>query len=219
MKAKLLDKNGSLTGEIDLPPKPFEIKPNLSVIWQYVKTYLANQRQGNHKAKPRNEVSGGGKKPWRQKGTGRARVGSSRNPLWRHGGVTFPPIPRSHRLEMPKKMKRLALASILSDRAKENVIYVIDAFDFAKPQTKAMLSILSNAKINIERPTLIITQNCSENVYKSARNIEKIKITHIGELNPYQVITAVNIIFEKKALNIIEERYNNEVARPAQNNN
>ncbi|HDG68304.1 MAG TPA: 50S ribosomal protein L4 [candidate division Zixibacteria bacterium] len=205
IKAKLYDIKGNPAGEIELPENAFGIEPNVDVLWQYVKMYLANQRQGTHSAKTRGEVSGGGRKPWRQKGTGRARHGSIRSPIWRKGGVVFPPKPRDYRLRMPKKMRRLALASILSDRARENKVFVFEGFDLPKPRTKDFINILDNSEIDYKVSTLVITRNVEPNVIKSAKNIPKVKVTFSGELNPYQVITAENIIIEKSALEKIEE--------------
>jgi len=212
IKAKLYDKKGNPAGEIELPQKAFGIEPNADVLWQYVKSYLANQRSGTHSAKTQSEVSGGGKKPWRQKGTGRARAGSTRSPLWRHGGVIHAVKPRSYRQTFPKKMKKLALASALSDRAKENLVHVFDGFDVPAPKqnesprfTKNVTQLLKTAEINIQKPTLIITDSIELNLVKGAKNLENLDVTYIGELNPYQVLTAENIIVEKKALDKIEE--------------
>ncbi|RKZ34315.1 50S ribosomal protein L4 [bacterium] len=124
VKAKVYDINGNPDGEIELSEIAFGITPNKDILWQYVKVYLANQRVGTHCAKTRGEVAGGGRKPWRQKGTGRARQGTIRSPIWRKGGVAFPPKPRNHRLRLPKKMRRIALASILSDRANQGKVYI-----------------------------------------------------------------------------------------------
>ncbi len=205
MRARLFDKEGNPAGEVELPENAFGIKPNEAVVWQYVKTYLANQRVGTHSARTRGEVRGGGRKPWRQKGTGRARHGSIRSPIWRGGGVVFPPKPRDYRLKMPKKMRRLALASVLSDRARENLVSVFDGFDLPQPQTKRFIEIMRNADINIERPTLIITEKVEPNVIKSARNVKRVRVTHTGELNAYQVVISENIVVEKNALGKIEE--------------
>ncbi len=205
IKAKLYDIKGNPAGEIELPENAFGIEPNVDVLWQYVKVYLANQRQGTHSAKTRGEVSGGGRKPWRQKGTGRARHGSIRSPIWRKGGVVFPPKPRDYRLRMPKKMRRLALASILSDRAKENRVFVFEGFDLPKPRTKDFINILDNSEIDYKVPTLVITRDVEPNVIKSAKNLPKVQVTFAGELNPYRVITAENVIIEKSALEKIEE--------------
>lgn len=205
IKAKLYDIKGNPAGEIELPENAFGIEPNVDVLWQYVKMYLANQRQGTHSAKTRGEVAGGGRKPWRQKGTGRARHGSIRSPIWRKGGVVFPPKPRDYRLRMPKKMRRLALASILSDRARENKVFVFEGFDLPKPKTKDFINILDNSEIDYKVPTLVITRRVEPDVIKSAKNLSKVQVTFAGELNPYRVITAENVIIEKSALEKIEE--------------
>ena len=204
-KAKLYDKLGNPKGEIELPPEVFDRKPKPAVVWQYVKVYLANQRLGTHSAKTRSEVRGGGRKPWRQKGTGRARHGSIRSPIWRHGGVAHPPKPRDHRLRMPKKMKRIALYSVLSDRAKENLVHVFEGFELEAPRTKEMLNILNNAGIDISRKTLIITDEVNPIVVKSADNIKNVRVTHTGELNAYQAITSENLIIEKSAIERLKE--------------
>jgi len=203
--AKLYDKNGNSTGEMELPDSAFGITPNAGLVWQYVKVYLANQRVGTHSAKTRAEVAGGGKKPWRQKGTGRARQGTISSPIWRKGGVTFPPKPREHRLKFTKKMRKLALASILSDRANESRIHIFEKFDLPEAKTSICTEILENSNIEFKRPTLIITNSVEPTIVKSIRNIPSVKITHTGELNTYQVITAENIIIEKNALSKIEE--------------
>ncbi len=204
-KAKLYDSNGNIVGEVGLPDIAFSIEPNTAVLWQYVKTFLANQRVGTHSAKTRSEVRGGGRKPWRQKGTGRARHGTIRSPLWRKGGVVFPPKPRSYRLKFPKKMRRLALASALSDRARENLVHIFEGFNIDEPKTKRFVEIFQNAEIDINRPTLVITNTVQQNLVKSANNLEKVNVTHTGELNPYSVLVAENIVIEKTALDKIEE--------------
>ena len=204
-KAKLYDSNGNILGEIDLPDTVFNVEPNEAVLWQYVNVYLSNQRSGTHSAKTRSEIRGGGSKPWRQKGTGRARQGTRSSPLWRTGGVAFPPKPRSHRKKLPHKMRKIALASALSDRAREKLVHIFQQFEIDKPRTKQVLEILGNAEIDVTKPTLIITNNAEPNLVKSARNIEKIQITHTGELNAYYVLVAENIIIEKNALAKIEE--------------
>lgn len=212
IRAPLYDKSGNRSGEIELPAKPFELKPNEAVVWQYVNYYLANQRTGTHSAKTRSEVSGGGRKPWPQKGTGLARHGSIRSPLWRKGGVIFPPKPREYRQRLPKKMKRLALASVLSDRAKENRIFVFEDIKFEKPETKKLLTILENSGIEYSRPTLIITDVSSPEIYKSASSIPKLLVTHIGQLNAYEAIKSYNLIIFKKALLKLKELYGNETS-------
>ncbi|RKZ27325.1 50S ribosomal protein L4 [bacterium] len=204
-KAKIYDSSGNVSGEVELPDVAFGIEPNEAVMWQYVKTYLANQRRGTHSAKTRGEVRGGGSKPWRQKGTGRARQGTRTSPIWTGGGVVFPPKPRSYRLKFPKKMRKIALASALSDRAKENLVHIFERFEVPEIRTKAVIEILKNAEIDMNRSTLIITDGVKPDLLKCARNIEKLKVTHTGELNTYFVLNAENIIVEKNAISKIEE--------------
>ncbi len=204
-KAKLYDESGNITSEIELPDSAFGIEPNEAVMWQYVKTYLANQRSGTQSLKTRGEVRGGGTKPWRQKGTGRARQGTRSSPIWAGGGVTFAPKPRSYRLKLPKKMRKIALASALSDRAKENMVHIFEKLEVSEIKTKTVVEMLDSAEINIDRSTLIITNSVQKNLLKSAHNIPKIHITHTGELNPYQILDAENIVIEKAAISKIEE--------------
>jgi len=204
-KAKLYDKQGNATGEVELSDIAFGIEPNKHVLWQYVKAYLANQRVGTHSAKTRAEIRGGGKKPWRQKGTGRARQGTFTSPIWRSGGVAFAPKPRDYRQRFPKKMKKLALASILSDRASDNLIHVIEAFNVEEIKTRSVIDILDNSQINFEKSTLIITGSVKRLLVKSAGNIPGLTVTHAGELNAYQIINTENIIIERNALKKIEE--------------
>ncbi len=204
-KAKLYDMNGNATGEIELPDDAFGIEPNEAVMWQYVKTYLANQRSGTQCLKSRADIRGGGAKPWRQKGTGRARQGTRTSPIWKGGGVTFAAKPRSYRLRLPKKMRKLALASALSDRAKSNMVHIFERLEISEIKTKTVTEMFGNAEIDIGRSTLIITNSVQKNLLKSTNNIEKVNITHTGELNPYQILDAENIIIEKNAISKIEE--------------
>jgi len=208
IKAKFHTKSGEPAGDVELPEAVFGIEPNTAVLWQYIKAYRANQRRGTHSAKRRSDVRGGGKKPWRQKGTGRARQGTRTSPLWKGGGVTFAPKQRDYRIVLPKKMRRLALASALSDRAKENMVYIFEEFEVSQPKTKAVVEILNNAEIDTKRPILIITNSVKRDVVIGSRNIDRLQVTHMGELNPYQVLCAEKIIIEQEALNKIEELYN-----------
>ncbi len=203
MNATLYNSNGQKQGSIDIPEEVFGIEPNEGLLHQYAVTYEANQRQGTHSAKTRTEVSGGGRKPWRQKGTGRARVGTTRSPLWRHGGVTFAPKPRDYRKRFPKKMRRLAMFSILSDRAKEGRVAIIEVPDFEKPSTAKFKELMNNT--GLEDRTLFVTANSDKKIYLSGRNIEGVEITHMGELNPYQVLKTENVLISTDALNLIKE--------------
>ena len=203
MNATLYNSNGEKQGTIDIPEEIFGIVPNEGILHQYAVTYEANQRQGTHKAKTRTEVSGGGRKPWKQKGTGRARAGTTRSPLWRHGGVTFGPTPRSYRKRFPKKLRRLAILSILSNRANEGRVGIMEPPTMDKPSTAQLLKIMANT--GLEDSILFVTANSDKNVYLSSRNIPKVKVTHMGELNPYQVLGTGNIIISTDALNLIKE--------------
>jgi len=200
----LLNREGKNIGEIELPENAFGRKPNEAVVHQYVEVYLANQRQGTHSTKNRSEVSGGGRKPWRQKGTGRARVGSIRSPIWRHGGVTFGPSPRSYRKSMPKKMRRIALASALSARSSEKAIFVFEDIDASSNKTSALKAILAEAGVHGNK-ILLITAAPEKNLVLAGRNITGVEVTFTGELNPYQVVRAENIMVTKGALQLIEE--------------
>ncbi len=204
-KAKLYDKQGNNKGNVELPDIAFDCKPNKDVLWQYVKMYNANQRLGTHSAKTRSEIRGGGRKPWRQKGTGRARAGTATSGLWRSGGVIFPPKPRDYRQYMPKKMKKIALSSALSDRAKENLIHVFEGFDIESPKTSDLIKIFVTAELNINKHILIITNSIENELLLSARNIQNICVKFTGEINAYEVLKAENIIIEQNALEKIEE--------------
>jgi large subunit ribosomal protein L4 len=189
-KAKLYDKQGNNKGNVELPETAFDCKPNKDVLWQYVKMYNANQRLGTHSAKTRSEIRGGGRKPWRQKGTGRARAGTTSSGLWRSGGVIFPPKPRDYRQYMPKKMKKIA---------------VFEGFDIESPKTSELIKIFDTAKLNINKPILIITNSIENELLLSARNIQNICVKFSGEINAYEVLKAENIIIEQNALEKIEE--------------
>ncbi|MFP4458604.1 MAG: 50S ribosomal protein L4 [Candidatus Zixiibacteriota bacterium] len=205
LKAALYNSNGENAGDIELPVDIFGIEPNEAVVHQYVKAYLANQRQGSAKVKTRSEVSGGGRKPWRQKGTGRARVGTIRSPLWRHGGVIFGPSPRSYRSRLPKKMKRLALLSVLSDRASEEKIDIIESPKIDKPSTREVKSLINKVETGDDKKILMVTAKSDKNIYLSARNIKGLEISHMGELNTYQILKADRVIFTSDALNLMKE--------------
>ena len=168
MKADVLNKEGVVVGSVELNEDIFAIEPKPYVVHQAVVAYLANQRQGTQSAKTKAEVSGSGKKPWRQKGTGRARVGTKRNPVWYHGGVAFAPKPRDYDQKLNKKMRRLAMKSVFSSKASEGEIKFIDALTFEAPKTKEMVQVLSN--LNCKKTLVVIAEN-DANVVKSVRNI------------------------------------------------
>lgn len=203
-KGILLNREGKNIGETDLPEIAFGIEPSQGVVHQYLELYLANQRQGTHKVKDRSEVRGGGRKPWRQKGTGRARVGTINSPIWRHGGVTFGPEPRSYRKSMPKKMKKLALASVLSARASEQRIYVFEDIDSKISKTKDLKKLIENIDLQAGK-ILLVTNAPEKSLVRAGKNIPGLKVSFTGELNTYDVLLADNILVTKGALPRIEE--------------
>ena len=204
MKADLYNVKGEVVGNVELNNDIFGIEPNMPVVHQYVKAYLANQRQGTQSAKTRSEVSGGGRKPWRQKGTGRARVGSSRNPVWTGGGVAFAPKPRDYSQNINKKMRRLAMKSVFSAKVNDGEFIVVDELNFDAPKTKEMVAVLNNLKLN---NTLVVIAENDTNVVKSVRNIEKTECSTVGTLNAYEMLKYNNLVVTKDALVKIEEVY------------
>jgi large subunit ribosomal protein L4 len=193
--AKVYEKNGSERGTVELSDELFGCEINEPVMHQAVVGYLANQRQGTASTKPRGEVKGGGKKPYRQKGTGRARTGTIRSPLWRGGGVVFGPQPRSYRKDLPKKVRRLALRSALSSRAKENDVVVVDALNYSEPKTKRFVELLSGIGIEGLKILFVMDKPVPE-VVKSARNIPDVRLT-LGNM--------VTIVISEPALTMMEE--------------
>jgi large subunit ribosomal protein L4 len=204
-KVALYDMSGEQVGDIELSDDVFGIEINTHVLYEAVKVYLANQRQGTQSAKTRSEVRGGGRKPWRQKGTGRARQGSIRSPQWKGGGVVFAPKPRDYSMKLPKKIRRLALKSAFSAKADANEIIVLDALTMEAPKTKEMLKVLGNLKV--EKKALLVTTEKDENVVLSARNIPGIKTTQVSTLNVYDILNHDAFIITKDAVNKVEEVY------------
>jgi len=204
-KVALLNVSGEQIGEIELNDNIFGVEINESVLHDAVKNYLANQRQGTQSVKTRAEVRGGGKKPWRQKGTGRARQGSIRAPHWVGGGVSFAPKPRDYRYELPKKVKRLAMKSALSSKVVAENIIVLDELSMTMPKTKDMVNILKN--LNIGKKALIVMDGKNENVIRSASNIPGIRTTLVNTLNVYDILNHEKFIVTKEAVHKIEEVY------------
>ncbi len=202
-KTAVLNIEGQKVSELELSDQIFAAEFNEATVHNVVIMQLANKRQGNHSTKTRAEVSGGGKKPWRQKGTGRARVGSSRNPVWRSGGIAFGPRPRDHSYTMPKKARRVAMRSVLSDKlASENLI-VLDTLTTVQPKTKDMIRVLGNLKV--DKKALVITSDVEPGVVRSASNIPQVKTAIVGEMNVYDVINADVLIMTEEAIKKIEE--------------
>ncbi|MBQ1400940.1 MAG: 50S ribosomal protein L4 [Firmicutes bacterium] len=202
---KVLNMAGAEAGTIDLNDEIFGIEPNENAVLAVVKNYLANQRQGTQSAKTRGEVRGGGRKPFRQKGTGRHRQGSTTDPSQIGGGVVFAPKPRSYRYTVPKKLRRLAMKSILSSKVAENEIIVLDELKFDEPKTKEMVKVLEN--VNAAKKALIVTAEKDDNVIKSAANIPGVRTALVSTMNVYEIINHTNFIVTKDAISKIEEVY------------
>ena len=190
--------DGAKSGTVELDEDIFGIEPNVAVMHQVVNAQLATKRSGTHSTKTRAEVRGGGAKPWKQKGTGRARAGSSRIPHWRGGGIALGPKPRDYSQRTPKKMKRLALRSALSDRASSNSVYVVDAWEFETPSTKAAKTALE--AIGAEGKVLIITDLQDENTEKSFRNLSNVNVLSSDQLNVFDILVSDSIVFTKNNL-------------------
>ena len=203
LKTNVLDMSGKVVGEIELSEAVFGIAPNAAVVHDVVKNHLANCRQGTQSALTRAEVSGGGRKPWRQKGTGRARQGSTRAPQWTHGGIVFAPKPRDYSYTLNKKSRRLALKSVLSAKAAEASIIVIDEIKMDAPKTKEFAAFLS--AVGAEGKALVVTAAADANVVKSGRNIPGCNVTFANLINVYDVINANKLVVDKAALAKIEE--------------
>ena len=202
-KANVFNMAGQQVGEIELSEAVFGIEPNEAVVHAVVKNHLANCRQGTQSALTRAEVSGGGIKPWRQKGTGRARQGSTRAPQWYHGGIVFAPKPRDYSYTLNKKVKRLALKSVLSAKAIAGSIIVVDAIAMDSIKTKTFRGFLDAVKC--DGKALVVTPEMNENVIKSARNIPGVETTMANLINVYDILKAKNLVLDKEALAVIEE--------------
>ncbi len=202
-KANVFNMAGEKIGEIELSEAIFGIEPNKSVLHDSIKNHLANCRQGTQSALTKGEVSFTTKKPWRQKGTGRARAGYAGSPVWTHGGVAFAPKPRDYSYRLNKKVKRLALKSALSAKAQDNEIIVIDGLTVDEIKTKAFKGFLT--KLGVEGKALVVTENVDEKVVKSARNIAGVTTTIATILSPYMILTSGKLIVDKAALQKIEE--------------
>ena len=196
---------GKKVSDVELKEEIFGIKPNKAIVHSVVVNYLANQRQGTQNTKTRSEVSGGGKKPWRQKGTGRARQGSIRAPHWVGGGIALGPKPRSYKYRVNKKERRLAIRSVLSSKVLEKELVVVDKIDFKEIKTKNMVNALN--KLKVEGKTLIVLPEKNENVQKSARNIEGVKTSLVNTINVYDLLKYKNLVLTLDTVKKIEEVY------------
>lgn len=203
-KVGLFNKEGQKVGDIELAESVFGAEVNAAALHQVVVAQLANKRQGTQSAKTRSEVSGGGIKPWRQKGTGRARQGSIRAPQWIHGGVVFAPKPRDYRISVPKSMRRVALKSALSSKVADNEIFVLENLEYDVPKTKEVVKLINTLGV---KKALIVVAESNQNVYKSVRNIEGITVIPANNINVYDILKYDNFIITKEAVSKIEEVY------------
>jgi large subunit ribosomal protein L4 len=204
-KINVVDMAGKVVSEIELNDAVFGIEPNKTAMHSAVVNYLANQRQGTQSTLTRTEVSGGGRKPWRQKGTGHARQGSTRAPQWRHGGVALGPKPRSYRFVLNKKVKKLAMLSALSSKVSENEMIVVDTIKTDEFKTKTIVAMLK--AIGAENKTLIVLDSVDNMVIKSAANIEGVKTTQANTLNVYDILNCDKFVVVKGAVEKLEEVY------------
>lgn len=202
-KVTLFDQKGSNVGEIELNESIFGIEPNQSVLFDAIIMQRASLRQGTHKVKNRSEVAGGGRKPWRQKGTGRARQGSIRSPQWRGGGTVFGPTPRSYSYKLPKKVRRLALKSALATKVQESNILVLESLSFEAPKTKEFVAFLNN--LSVDTKALIVTANVDETIALSARNIPGITVIEAVGINVLDLVGHNKLIITKAAVEKVEE--------------
>ena len=204
MKIEVLDKKGNKVEDLELNKNVFGQEPNPDLLAQYLNVYLTNQRQGTSSTKTRSEVSGGGKKPWRQKGTGRARHGSIRSPIWAHGGVAHGPRPKDYALSMPTKMKKKAMQCALSFKFKEGELKVINEIKMSKPATKEMSELMN--KLNIKGLSLVVLEKKDERVLRSVSNLPKVTLCMKDSLSVFDILKAKQVLFEKNALVSLEKK-------------
>lgn len=205
-KIQMINMEGNPVEEIELNENIFDIDINEHAVYLVVKNILANKRQGTQSTKTRAEVRGGGRKPWRQKGTGRARQGSIRSPQWRGGGIVFAPKPRDYSYTTPKKVRRLALKSVLTSKVQENELILVDDIKMTEAKTKNFVNMLNNVKAN--KKALVVIADRDENVMRAARNIEGVETAMASMINVYDILKYDSLILTKEALNIIEEVFN-----------
>ena len=204
-KVKMYDMTGKELGTKDLSEAVFGIEPNVAVLHDAVKNYLANQRQGTQSTLTRTEVAGGGRKPWRQKGTGHARQGSTRAPQWRHGGIALGPKPRDYSYSLNRKVKKLAFRSAFSAKVKDNEMMVIDQITMDEYKTKDIVKLLN--ALGADKKALIVLPEVNEKVIKSAANIPGVKTAVVGSLNVYDILNYTNFIIASEAVDKLEEVY------------
>ncbi len=208
MQLDVLNLSGETVGQVEVSEFIFGIEPNTAVMHQALMRQHANKRLGTHSTKTRAEVSGGGRKPWKQKGTGRARQGSTRAPHWRHGGVVFGPKPRDYTQALPKRMRRLALRSVLSDKAQNGQIFVVDSFGDLEGRTKAMITFLG--QFEAARGTVVATGVKQENLIRAASNLPEIKTLLVNYLNLHDLLKSGRLILDREAIVYIEQTWGEE---------
>ena len=202
-KVALLNQTGKNIGDIELNDSVFAVEPNQQVVFDVVKAQRAAMRQGTHKTKTRAEVRGGGRKPWKQKGTGRARAGSTRSPIWVGGGITFGPSPRDYSVKVNRKVRRLALKSVLSSKVKEDKLKVLDKLSLESIQTKGMIEVLNN--LNITGKIMIILPENNETVALSAKNIPGVTVTTVNHASVYELMVFNTLVMTADAVKLYEE--------------
>ena len=202
-KVALLNQTGKNVGDIELSDSVFNVEPNQQVLYEVVKAQRAAMRQGTHKTKGRSEVRGGGRKPWKQKGTGRARSGSTRSPIWVGGGTVFGPTPRDYSLKVNRKVRRLALKSVLTLKVRDEAFKVLDALSLESIKTKGMVEVLNN--LNLSGKVAFILPANNENVALSARNIPGVTVTTVSHVSVYELMTYANVVVTADAVKLYEE--------------
>lgn len=205
-KIQMIDVKGNPVEEVELNEGIFDVEVNQHAVYLVVKNILANKRQGTHSAKTRAEVRGGGKKPWRQKGTGRARQGSIRSPQWKGGGIVFAKKPRDYSYTTPKKVRRIALKSVLTSKLQNDEIILLDKYAMEESKTKEFAKILKNVKAN-EKALVVINDNDAD-IYRFARNIKGVKVLRATDINVYDLLKYDSLVISKDALNVVEEVFN-----------
>ena len=204
MNVKVYNQSGEEIGTTELKPELFEIEPNEAVVHQYIVNLLARRRQGNASTRVRSEVRGGGRKPWRQKGTGRARAGTIRSPLWRGGGIVFGPHPRSYGSNMPRKMKRLAIRSVFADRAQAERIKVLDKIELEQIKTKAIIGMMTKLDLDGKK-CLVLDEGRNDKLALSCRNLQKVRYCRAALANGYDLLNADYVLITKSGLDKVHE--------------
>jgi large subunit ribosomal protein L4 len=202
--ASVYSVSGEVTGSVDLPEAVFGIEPNHDVLWDSVRVYLANQRQGSASTRSRSEIRKSGSKPWRQKGTGRARAGTARSPIWVGGGVIFGPKPKDFSMSLPRKKKRLAVRSALSSKARDEEMMVVDGFALAEAKTKQVVEILKNLQV-WPKKCLLVTQEYDEPLWRASRNLKAVTVRTVRSLTPYEILDCEVMIVDRASVDALGE--------------